>query len=295
MKHVRSRELAAGQLDLVSRWQLLDERVPLWFIEDRVADGRWRQVFDGVYATNLAPLTLQQTRLAATLTAPDTFLSHASAADEWGIRRWRGGFEIVSRPGNGGPRRYGDILVCRSSRLDGNITDHNGIPITTPERTLIDLAAVLKQHEITRATREALRLKLTTPAKLAAALLRHRGARGTAHLWELQRRYAPLNLHRSKSDAESYAQELIQAAGHPTPEINIDIAGDEADLVWHDHKRIVEIDGPQFHLFEEEDARKQRVWEAAGYTVRRISSDDVYAKPQKLLALTPRPTLPAAG
>jgi hypothetical protein len=291
---VRWKELAAGQLDLVSHWQLLDAGVPLRWIERRVADRRWRQVLDGVYATNLAPLTLQQTRLAATLTAPATFLGHASAADEWGMRKWRGRFEVVTRNGNGGPRRLGDVLVCYSARLAGNTTTHNGIPITTPERTLIDLAAVLSKKETARAVREAIRLKLTTPAKLAAVLLRHRGARGTAHLWVLQRTYAPLQLNRSRSDAESYAQELIAAAGHPIPEINVEIAGEEADLAWREQRRIVEIDGPQYHLFKDEDKRKQRKWEQAKYQVDRISSDDVYATPQKLLDLTPPPTPPAA-
>jgi very-short-patch-repair endonuclease len=295
MTTVRWKGLAAAQLDLVSQWQLVDDGVPRRWIERRVADGRWRQVLDGVYATNLAPLTAQQTRLATTLTAPGTFLSHASAADEWGMRRWRGRFEVVTRAGSSGPKRFGAVLVCRSTRLDGNTTLHNGIPITTPERTLIDLAAVLKAHELARATREAIRLKRTTPPKLAAVLLRHRGARGTAHLWVLQRTYAPLRLQQARSDAESYAQELIAAAGLPVPEINVDIAGEEADLVWREQRRIVEIDGPQFHLFEDEDARKQQRWEGEHYRVARISSDDVYAEPQKLLALTPRPTPRAGG
>jgi very-short-patch-repair endonuclease len=238
-------------------------------------------------ATNHAPLTLTQVRHAATLTAPDTYLSFASAADEWGFRTWCGDFEVVTRPGSGGPKRCGDILICRSTRLEGNTTTRGGIRITTVERSLINLASALKPLQVTRTVREALRLKLTTPARLAAVLLRHRGARGTAHVWNLQRRYAPLKLNRAKSDAESYAQELLQAAGRTTPEINVEIAGEEADLVWRDLKLIIEIDGPQFHLFEEEDERKQREWKAAGYTVLRISSDDVYKRPQKLLALAP--------
>ena len=285
--NVRWRELAAGQHDLVSRWQLFDLGVPLWFIERAVYEGRWRQVLPGVYATNAAPLTLTQRRCAASLSEEDTYLSFASAADEWGFRAWQGDFDVVTRPGSGGPKRCGDILICRSTRLGGNTTTRNGIPITTVERTLIDLASVLSEKAMTRAVREALRLKLTTPARLAAVLLRHRGARGTALLWDLQRRYAPLKLNQAKSDAESYAQELLQAAGRPIPEINVDIAGEEADLVWRDRKLIIEIDGPQFHLFKDEDERKQRKWEAAGYTVLRIPSDDVYNRPQKLLALAP--------
>jgi len=274
--------------DLVSRWELLEDEVPAWQVDDWAVGLSWRPLLDGVWATNRAPITLTQRRCAATLSAPDTYLSYASAGDEWGFRAWKGRFEVVTRPGSGGPKRCGDLLICRSNRLAGNTTTLDAIAITTPERTLIDLAAVLKPWELTRAVREALRLKRTTPAKLAAVLLRHRGARGTRLLWDLQRRYAPLQLGRAKSDAESYAQELLEAAGRPRPEINVDVAGAEADLVWHSHRLIVEIDGPQFHLFKEEDERKQALWEAAAYTVERISSDDVYFHPERLVALAPR-------
>ena len=58
--------------------------------------------------------------------------------------------------------------------------------------------------------------------------------------------------------------------------MNVRINGEEADPVWPKEKRIIEIDGPQYHRFAEEDARKQRAWEAAGFTVRRVSSDAVY-------------------
>jgi very-short-patch-repair endonuclease len=58
--------------------------------------------------------------------------------------------------------------------------------------------------------------------------------------------------------------------------VNVKIAGEEADLVWPKRKEILEIDGPQFHRFPEEDARKERLWRKAGYTVRRIGSDAVY-------------------
>src|SRR3954451_20401414 len=68
------------------------------------------------------------------------------------------------------------------------------------------------------------------------------------------------------------------------PRVNIRIAGEEADLVWPRRRLVVEIDGPQYHRFPGEDARKQGVWEAAGYTVRRVTGDRVYGDPAALLA-----------
>jgi very-short-patch-repair endonuclease len=65
------------------------------------------------------------------------------------------------------------------------------------------------------------------------------------------------------------------------------IAGEEADLSWAEHRLVVEIDGGPFHLDVGEDSRKQARWEAAGWTVRRLSSDDVYEHPLRLLELAP--------
>src|SRR5947208_11630367 len=74
------------------------------------------------------------------------------------------------------------------------------------------------------------------------------------------------------------------------------IAGEEADLSWPVLRLIVEIDGGPFHLDVGEDARKQAVWEAAGWTLKRIDADDVYERPRHLLAVAPNvPRPPPIG
>jgi very-short-patch-repair endonuclease len=251
----------------------------------RVAAGRLVRVFDGVFA--VAPLLDEQrTRwMAATLTTPDSVLSHASAGTAWGFRPFNAQFEIVTRPGSGGLRRLDDVLVCRSRNIEA--TTLRGIPITTPERTLIDLAPQLDDRALARAVREAIRRKTTTPSELFIALARHRGRRGTRQLHATVSRYAGLPLYRTKSDAEALALEHLRDAGHPPQDNNKEIAGEEADLIWHEHRLIVELDGPQFHLDASEDLRKQRIWEAAGWRVRRLPTDDVYLHPERLLALAP--------
>ena len=71
------------------------------------------------------------------------------------------------------------------------------------------------------------------------------------------------------------------------PRVNERIAGEEADLCWPERRVIIEIDGPQYHRFREEDERKQARWEAAGYTVHRLPSQAVYDEPARLVALAP--------
>lgn len=78
---------------------------------------------------------------------------------------------------------------------------------------------------------------------------------------------------------------ILDAAGVPLPEVNVDRSGEEADFSWPDRRLIIEIDGPAFHRDPLEDARKTRAWTRAGWTVRRIPSDDLYHHPERLLAL----------
>jgi hypothetical protein len=278
---VRLVELAARQHRCVATSQLHALGYGDNAIAYRVRAGRLVQVFDGVYA--VAPLGDDpRTRwMAAALTTPDSVLSHASAGAAYGFYSFNAQFEVVTRKGSGGPRRHGDVLVCRSTKVEA--TTREGIPITTPERTLIDLAPHLNDKDLARAVREAVRLKTTTPSDLFVALGRYRGWRGTRRLYATVSRYAGLPLHRIRSDAEALALHILKA--NP-PQINKRINGEEADLSWPADRLIVELDGPQFHLDAADDLRKQRTWERAGWTVRRLPTDDVYLRPERLLAAT---------
>jgi very-short-patch-repair endonuclease len=275
-------ELASRQHRCVARRQLLSIGYADNAIAHRVAAGRLTQLFDGVYVVAPALDEPRMRWMAATLTAPGSVLSHASAGTAYGFRSFKAPFETVTRPGSGGPRSLDGVLVCRSRTLAGNQTTIDGIPITTPERTLIDLAPHLRNRALARAVREAVRLRTTTPSDLFVALARHRGRRGTARLHAAVSRYAGLPLNRTRSDAEALALELLRDAGLPSPDVNRRIAGEEADMSWSHGKLIVELDGPQFHLDAAEDLRKQRTWEKAGWTVHRLPTDDVYLHPERL-------------
>lgn len=126
-------------------------------------------------------------------------------------------------------------------------------------------------------------------AAALTALSRHRGARGTASLRATVDRYARLQLHRCRSDAEARAMEVLDEAGVALGEVNVRIAGFEADLVLPEQRRIIDIDGDAFHIDKALDARKTTAWRRAGWTVDRIGSDDVFDHPERLVALARRP------
>lgn len=288
MRDVHLARLAGRQFNRVSQQQLLE----LGFSDDaiarRVSGGRFVVVEEAVFA--IAPVLAHDEWgkwMGATLTSPGTVLSHFSAAAAqrfWDLPR---SFETVTRPGSGGVRRHGGILVFRSSTLAGECTELRGIPITIVERTLLDLAPRVSRRALARAVREAIRLGLTTTAALAEQLGRHARRRGSRRLASVLASYTGLPVERARSGAEVRALEILLDAGRPAPRLNVRIAGEEADLSWARSRLIIEIDGGPFHLDVGEDARKRACWEAAGWAVQRITSDDVYERPGRLLALAP--------
>lgn len=288
MWDARIARLAGAQFNRVSRAQLLELGMSVEAIAHRLAAGRLVIVEQGVFA--IAPVLADDDWgrwMAATLTAPGSVLSHVSAAAAWGIVSLPRRLESVTRPGSGGPRRHGGVLAFRSSTLRDDVTTLREIPITSVSRTLLDLARKVGDRTLARAVREAIRLELTTLPALGDRLGDYRGRRGSGRLARTVARYAGLPLERARSGAEVRALEILRGAGRPMPRLNVRIAGEEADLSWPSQRRIIEIDGGPFHLDVGEDARKQSAWEAAGWTVRRIASDDVYERPDRLLALAP--------
>jgi hypothetical protein len=281
-------QVAGSQFNRISRRQLneiglTDAAVSRW-----VAAGRLIAVEEGVFA--VAPLREDDDWgrwMGATLTAPESALSHTSAANAWGVLSLHEAFVTITRPGSGGPRLHGGVFAFRSSTLSGEVTQLQEIPITSISRTLLDLARTVSPRALARAVREAVRLEHTTLVQLGDRLGEYRGRRGTRRLAQVLARYAGLPLERARSGAEIRALEMLRAAGRRLPRLNIRVAGEEADLSWPDARLIIEIDGGPFHLDRGEDARKQRCWEQAGWTVRRIPSEDVYERPRRLLALAP--------
>ncbi len=281
-------ELAGKQFNRISRSQLRGLGLTDAAIDHRVARGQLVIVEQGVFA--VAPVLDDDWGRwsGATLTAPKTFLSHASASAAGGFWRPNRMYETVTRPGYGGPRRHGGLLVFRSRSLDGECTELNGVPITSAPRTLLDLARDVRgvsDAALARALREAIRLERTTLEVVAEFLIERRRRTGARRLLKTAARYAGLPLERARSGAEIRALEVLRAADYPLPNLNVWIAGEEADLSWPKHRLIIEIDGAPFHLDVGEDARKEAAWRAAGWTVRRLPANDVYERPGRLLRL----------
>lgn len=288
MRDAEIAERAGAQFNRLARSQLLDIGLSSSAIKRRLAAGTLVAVEEGVLA--VAPVLEHDEWgrwMGATLTAPDSFLSYQSSGAAWGFWTLPRALETITRPGNGGPRRHGGVLVRRSSTLEGECETRRGIPITSPPRTLVDLASVVSHRALGRAVREAIRLERTTLPLILDSLGRHPRRRGVWRLRPVIARYSGLPLERARSGAEIRALEILRAADRPLPNLNFRIAGMEADLSWPRDRLIIEIDGGPFHLDVGEDARKEKRWRDADWRVERLPSDEIYDRPERLLALAP--------
>ena len=273
------RQIAARQEGCAASWQLREAGWSWDAIRYRTRD--LRRLHDGVFVTGDAPVTRLQRWWAATLTAPGSVLGFASAGAAYEMRPWEGTFEVIVRNGAGGPRRQGTLLVCRTRHL--HATTLHGLPITTAERTLADLWPRLDAKDQAKTLRNALRLKRLTIPSLAAHLTTASARQRPQSLTSQLKRYQQLKLHRCRSDAEALAVVTLADAGTPPQNINVRIAGEEADLSWPDHRLILEIDGGSFHQDKLADARKTAAWHAAGWHVERVPASDVYDDPDRLI------------
>jgi hypothetical protein len=270
---------------VVARWQLIRAG-----LSERSADCWVRgmqPLHDGVHLAGLVPPTQRQLWWAAVLSSPGTVLSHASAAACFGLRPVVGPVVTVTRVGNRGREHSPGLHVSYSLTLRNQVTEHDGIPITTVERTIIDLWPHLPPRARSRLLREGLRLGATDAMLMMSAIRAHRGRRGVASLRVEVEKLARLRLERCRSDPEAWAVALIADAGLAAPDVNERVAGEEADLSWPAARVIVELDGPSYHVLRDADIRKMKAWRAAGFDVRRLPTDAVYQAPERLLALVP--------
>jgi very-short-patch-repair endonuclease len=257
--------LAGRQHGVVERSQLYASGVGRRAIEHRIAAGRLHPLYRGVYAVGHRVLSQRGRWMAATLAA-DGVLSHRSAGALWVIRQWQGRIDVTTPRTR---RKRPGLLLHRAVLAPDEVTIHDGIPVTTPARTLLDLAGVLQRHELQQAINEAEILRLEGPQQLAD---RHPTKRGTRAL----RTLAPPT--HTRRDLEARFHTFLNDRRFPTPQTNVLIEGKEVDFAWPGRHLIVELDSWEFHRTRaafEDDRRTDRRLKAAGWTVIRVTWRDL--------------------
>lgn len=228
----------------------------------------------GVYAVGRPQLTQRGRWMAAVLSCgEDAVLSHSSAAALWGIGAGAGKIEVTVGTASG--RRQPDLVAHRRALTSEDRATHDGIPLTCPIRTLLDLAIRLDARRLERAVNEADRLDLGDPETLRAALEARKGQRGIAGLRAvLDRRTFRL----TRSELERRFLPLAAQAGLPVPQTRQWVNGFEVDFYWLDLGLVVETDGLRYHRTPAQQARdrlRDQAHAAAGLTPLRFTHAQV--------------------
>jgi very-short-patch-repair endonuclease len=240
-----------------------------------VAAGRLRRLHPGVYAaghTALAPLAAETAALLACGT--HAVLSHHTAAGLWEIRPLpQPGSDVhVTVAGRHRGRARG-LRIHRTRLLrKTDVRVRSGLPLTSPARTIIDVAADLTARELERAVDEALVRRFVRERELERAVAAARGRHGAPLLAALLARRAGPTLTRSQAEEKCLA--LIRDAQLPEPEVNARVQGYEVDFFWRESGLVLEIDGYAFHGTRaafERDRRKDAKLRAAGIAVLRAT------------------------
>ena len=221
--------------------------------------------------------------MAATLACGDgALLSHSTAAVLWGLRPPDDVIHVTVTGRNvRGPE---GVRVHRIQALHpGDATRRDALPVTSPARTLLDLAAHLSGRDLNRAADEARVHRLVTDRSLNEQFDRYPRHRGRAALRKAIRPEPAL----TRSEAERRLLELIRAARLPEPRTNVRVGRHEVDFLWSEHALVVEVDGYAFHSTRaafERDRRRDAELQAAGYRVIRITWRQLTEKPEAVVA-----------
>jgi AbiEi antitoxin C-terminal domain/Transcriptional regulator, AbiEi antitoxin/Protein of unknown function (DUF559) len=245
-------------------------------IRHRIATGRLHRIERGVYAVGWPKLTRERRWMAAVLACGErAALSHRSAAALWGIGNEPPGRVEVSVRRRGEHRRTGIRAMSRPTLPAGEVTSRDGIPVTCPARTLLDLATELDDAALERAVNEADKRDLIDPEALRATLDGCTGQPGVRRLRALLDRHT---FHLSDSELEVLFRPIAAAAGLPQPLTKAWVNGFEVDFFWPDLGLVVETDGLKYHRTastQTRDRLRDQTHTAAGLTPLRFTHRQV--------------------
>jgi very-short-patch-repair endonuclease len=287
---VRVAALARSQWGVASLADLLACGISRDAVTTRVATGRLHRLHRGVYAVGHTHLGFEARLLAASMACgPTAAVSHFSAAALLGFVEPDGRYPEVTVVGTTA-RVHRGIRVHRTRSLaPEDLVRHGPLTLTSPARTIVDLAGALDPAALRRITRQAQSLRRTSTREILAALDRLRPRRGSRTLARLLTNGpAP-----TRSALEDVVLDLILSGGLQVPEINtpLVIAGRRVipDFRWPEQHLVVEADGAAWHdgaIHREDDAERQALLEAHGERVLRITwSQAVAARAQTLARL----------
>lgn len=282
-RSARAWALAGKQHGLLTRKELLALGFSSKAIQHRIAKGRLHPLGWGVYAVGWPQLTPQRRWTAAILSCGEgAVLSHRSAAAMWGIGKERPGRIDISVRRRCQYRRPGMHVRSRPRLPKADIAMLNGIPVTSPARTLLDMATELDDRALERSVNEADKRDLIDPETLRTVLEGHVGEPGVRRLRKLLDRHT---FRLSDAELEVLFRPIAKKAGLPLPLTKQIVNGFEVDFYWPELGLVVETDGLRYHrtpATQAGDSLRDQTHVAAGLLSLRFAHYQVRYEPARV-------------
>lgn len=251
-----------------------------------VRDGVLRRVLRGVFVRVDLPDTVDLRAAAAALVVgPTSVVTDRTAAWIHGVDVFTHGEHEILPPIESCVLRWHSRT--RRDGVDGrtrdllpeDVMEINGLRVTTPLRTALDLGCCLRRRDALAALDAFMRQHGLSHEELSRGSIRYFRRRGVVQLRQL----IPLADPRAESQRESWMRLAIIDAGLPCPEpqywIEIDgVPTFRLDLAYPRHRVAIEYDGEEFHDRTAEQKRhdaERREWlERNGWTVIVVKVGD---------------------
>ena len=245
-----------------------------------VANGTLIPVHRGVYLVVHAWSPLAYECAAVLACAPRAMLSHRTAGRLWRLPVEPTGLIDVTVVARHPASREGIRLHLINGLAAGELRRREGIPITSPALTLLDLAGGLGRTELAGALNEARVQRLVSDDDLRATLRAHSHRRGAKAL------RAHLDSERgptvTRSEAERRALKLMREHGLEPDETDCEIGPYRVDFIFRDEQLVVAVDGYRYHGTRHRfmrDRRRIAALGALGYQVHPLTWEDIVARP----------------
>jgi hypothetical protein len=266
---------------VVTRPELLHAGLTQAEIKSRVVAGSLIRIHPGVFRVgHQAPSTLARYMGAVKACGDGSLLSGRAAAHLLGLLKRPPSLpEVLCAT----ERRIPRVITHRVRRTWlTDATTWRGIPVTTVQRTLVDLAAVLEEDELALAVHEADVRHHTTPDQVERVLSRRHNWPGARKLRRVIWGEVPVTLSR----LESRFLERLRAASLPQPATNRRVDGRYVDCRWPEHRLTVELDSYRYHRTRhvwEQDRQREREARARGDEFRHYTWRDVDEDPGPMI------------
>ncbi|MEV4757784.1 DUF559 domain-containing protein [Micromonospora sp. NPDC049559] len=280
------------------------QALPVWILERAVRTGHLRRMLPGVYLdARLEPTSRLLRRAALHYGRGRGALSHTTALDVWGVRSHLPGEAVhLTVPAGSGLRSRPGLTIHQQRDFTAEppqVVVRRGLSVTRIERALVDAWPLLPSADAPGPVIRAVNDRLTTPARIVAAMARAPKLTGRVRLRVLLDRLAA-GCH---SALEIWGHDhVFSGSGMPSfqRQVRMRVAGRTVYLdVYAEHERVdFELDGAATHgdLRQREiDLRRDAALAALGilvvrFTHRRLVRETAAVRQEVLAILAARRT-----